>query len=160
MFFKYWFVILAIITLAGLVAVFYYVAKSNSFAAEVEEYREYLLTLTAEEVIREHFKNKNQKKIIKLRETVVDNYKSLDWGLNNLEYIEILEISVNDHSTEIFREHLGENGINYEEAKVFDVTYNVKYIRSGPQDSGTHIWKYNMIKYFVHEHWLIESFGF
>jgi len=148
-----------IITLVVILIAFLAISREIRIA-KVEEYRKYLKTLDAEGVLKEYFKAKNEKDILKLNETVVDEYKTSYDEQKNLEELEILEIRYSEDGTKLFVKDLNDKGIGFVGAKTFDVTYYVKYKKDKVQDSGEHIWRYNLIKINDETPWVIESYGF
>lgn len=164
--------LIAIIVIA-IVGVVLIVCMSKKQSAEneanLEAYEEYLLSLSPEDVIIEHFKNKNEKEILKIKATVVDRYKEIDWTQRYLKQIEVLGIIYNSAETENYIKIVNDDKTgrfftqdnnSFPERKVYDVTYKVEYKRSAPKDDGVYTWRYYMLKKSNEDPWLIEEFGF
>ena len=172
---NYWsiVIIVIIIIIIGIVIVTY-MSKRQSLEFEREEimaYEEYLLALTPEEVILEHFKNKMEHDIPKIKATVVDKWKGVAWEQDVVRHLEVLYIAFNEDKTEEFIKYVNnsesewfykkESGDDndFPKRKVFDVTYYVEYESSLSQSSGEWDWRYYMIKISDEEPWLVEEFG-
>ena len=81
---KYWIaipVVLAIILIVSL----YTTTKRDSEAKELKEYREYLLGLSAEDVIVENFKNRTDKNLPKMKDLATHDTKSSRSGRWNVQ---------------------------------------------------------------------------
>ena len=149
---KYWFVISVVLAIA--IAVSLYIKNSNE---DLQEYREYLLSLSAEDVVIESFRNRTEKNLPKLKETVVSERRERLKNDSSLEYVKALEISVNDRMTARYIESLGDE--DYLEAIVLDVTYEIKNRKIITQNDGIYTWCYWMIKRSEEEPWLVSDFG-
>lgn len=150
---------IVIITLV-VILIFFFAINHKIRIEKLTEYRKYLKTLDAEGVLKEYFKSKNEKDILKLNETVVDEYKTSYEEQENLEKLKILEIKFSEDGTKLFVKHLNNKGTDFVDAKTFDVTYYVKYKKDKMQDSGEHTWRYNLVKISDETPWVIENYGF
>ena len=153
---KYWFVIPAVLAIVVIMAL-YTTTKRNNEAKELQEYREYLLSLSAEDVVVEYFKNRTEKNLPKIKETVIHEDRDTLKNNSNLEYVIAQEITVNEWETARYIESL--EGEDYLEAKVLDVTYEIKVKEIITQSDGVYTWCYWMIKKSEDEPWLVSEFG-
>lgn len=152
--------IIARIVIIGLILISPWAVYNKLEQRKVTEYRNELKTLDAEGVLREYFEKKNEKDILRLNETVTDKYRTNYAEQKNLEELKILKIELSDAGTKLFAECLSEEGIEFIDAKTFDVTYYVKYKNDKMQNSGEHTWRYNLIKINDETPWIIENYGF
>ena len=124
---------------------------------QTKKYKDYLSSLSAEDIIREHFKNKNDNNVSKMKETLTDRHKSFDSSQPNLEYIKIIDLNINETET---KKAYDDYHDNYVSVLVYDVTYEVKYRKVKEQDEGIYTWRYTLVKEHEEAPWLIDEFGF
>ena len=113
------------------------------------------MDLSAEEVVINHFKYKNEKKLNLLKTTVVDKYKRTDWELNTLDYVEIL--SINEVVEDIIpSDYHAEGAYDF---KLFEIEYEINFKKETTQTSGVYVWAYHVIKETEDSPWLITDWG-
>lgn len=120
--------------------------------------------LSAEQIVREHFRWRNEKNLPKLKGTMTKENKGISWMIENLNYIKLLNIQEDksDNAKAMYMNN-GKGLIkNPSDVKVFKVQYEVKYIddNKGPEQDG----KYECVFYVVKEqkdsYWLIDTWGY
>jgi hypothetical protein len=108
--------------------------------------------ISAEQVVKDHFKWRNEKNLAKLEETLTEKRKGIQWNLDNLEYVKLLEIIEVTNSIT--------NPKPKENTKVFKVKYEIKFKEEkGPQNSGTYEWYYFVVKEQQNSPWLVDDWG-
>lgn len=121
-------------------------------------------SMSPEQVLKEHFKLLNEKKVNKLEQTVTKRHEGTLWGTENLEYIKI--ISIEEDTTEATKSGYLDYGAGAKkkptDLKIFKVKYEVKYKddQKGPQPSGEYEWNYFLIKENKDSPWLIDDWGY
>lgn len=109
-------------------------------------------SISAEQAVKDHFKWRNEKNLAKLEETLTEKRKGIQWNLDNLEYVKLLEIIEVTNSIT--------NSKPKENTKVFKVKYEIKFKEEKePQNSGTYEWYYFVVKEQQNSPWLIDDWG-
>lgn len=122
---------------------------------------------SAQIVVENFFKYKNEKNKDKLLTTLTEHYNAPNvvWGFDNLDSVKILKIE--EEKSENVKDgylHNGRgsiNGITENNIKVYKVKYEIKYKNDGvgPQDSGTYDWWFFVIRKDENSPWLIDDMG-
>ncbi|MDA8234786.1 MAG: DUF4829 domain-containing protein [Clostridia bacterium] len=104
--------------------------------------------MSAEQVVREHFKHWNDKNLTKLEETLTPDRKGITWEFNNLEYVKLLSIKEKPIK--------GQNN-----QKEFDVVFNIKFKNGSGSglSNGRFKWSYKLKKDTERSPWLIYDWG-
>lgn len=119
--------------------------------------------LSPEQVINNYFESRNSKVITKAEQYLVEaNRNTIDWNIENQEYIRIIEITDAEDSSlkEGYLKKIGD--IKPFEVKCYLVKYEVKYKNENvePLESGIQESYYILIKEKARSHWLIAEWGF
>ena len=123
------------------------------------------MSIEAEDVIRNSFKYKNEHNLDKLLECYTDRNKNSNFRLDNLEYIEIIDLKqVTDESqyrNSIIRIRSGENNLKIKAIKIYYVKFNIKYKDDTiePINSGETMNEFTLIKLKNSDKWLINDVG-
>lgn len=122
------------------------------------KYKEYLSTLSADELLKEYFELQNEKNVQKApflsywyKPGVKPNFRNLkNMRLISMEEVDVLE--------DIYQVLLEQNIItDKSQVKQFKVEYWVEYVLPGPQNNGEHTWQYILV---YHEgQWKIYDSG-
>lgn len=122
---------------------------------------------SAQMVVENFFKYKNEKNKDKLLTTLTEHYNAPNvvWGFDNLDSVKILKIEEekNENAKESYL-HNGRgsiNGTTENNIEVYKVKYEIKYKNDGvgPQDSGIYDWWYFVIRKDENSPWLIDDMG-
>ncbi|MEG0844510.1 MAG: DUF4829 domain-containing protein [Romboutsia sp.] len=123
------------------------------------------LSAEAEQIIKNSFLYSNQHDLDKVLQCYVDRYKDFNFGLNNLEYMEMKcltlitdELRYRQYINNIF---LNEQNLEIKEIKIYEVKYDIEYKNDSiePTDSGETTKEYILIKIKDSNNWLIHSIG-
>jgi len=104
--------------------------------------------ISAEQVIKEHFRYWNDKNIAELEKTMTQERKGISWELNKLEYVKLISIKE-------------KKLIEQKNRKEFEVEFEVKFKNgsgSGLSD-GKYTWSYMLKKETENSTWLIYDWG-
>jgi hypothetical protein len=122
---------------------------------------------SAQTVVENYFKYKNEKNKDKLLTTLAEHYNAPNvvWGFDNLNSIKL--VSIEEEMDEKFKEgylHNGRgrtNGTTENNLKIYKVKYEVNYKNDGvgPQDSGIYDWWYFVIRKDEKSPWIIDDMG-
>lgn len=104
--------------------------------------------LSAEQVVREFFKNWNDKNLAKLENTLTSYRKGVTWEFNKLEYVKLISIK---------EKKLTGPGNKKEFEVVFDIKFKNGY-GSGMSD-GRYRWNYMLVRNNEGSQWLINDWG-
>jgi PBP1b-binding outer membrane lipoprotein LpoB len=122
---------------------------------------------SAQTVVEKHFQYNNEKNKTKLLTTLTEHWNApnVDWGFENLNNIKIVTIE-EEKSDTVRRRYLNNGrgsiyGTAEENLKVYKAKYEVKYKKDGigPQNSGTYVWWYFVIRKDENSPWLIDDYG-
>lgn len=115
----------------------------------------------AEQVVRDHFRSRNEKDLTRLQRTLAPDRRSTDWDLGNLQYVRITSIAADDSAIQGYMTN-GSGSVKRPAAvKAFKVVYEVKYVDDNKtvQKSGTYSWWYFVTKETKFSPWLIDDWG-
>lgn len=119
--------------------------------------------LTAEDVIKNHFKYINEKDTDKLEKTVTQAKKGVEWEFERLTYFKL--ISIEEDKSDTMKNAYLSNGsgsvIKPFQVKVFKVDFEVNY-RGGfgsGFSNGNYTWYYFVVKEKEGSDWLIDDWG-
>lgn len=121
--------------------------------------------MDAEEIIRNSFKYRSEDNLDKTLECYIDRYKDYDFRLNNLEYMEIVDLKLLTDELQykecINNILLNENNLKVESIKIYEVKYYIEYKdeKLEPTNSGETSKQYILIKLEGSDKWLIEAIG-
>ena len=127
---------------------------------------EMLNNVSAQTVVENHFKYKDEKNQDKILTTLTDHWKAPNvvWGFEHLDQIKLIrieeDITVKNRGGYLSNGRGRINGTTGDNLKVFKVKYEVKYKDEvGPQESGTYDWWYFVIRKDGNSPWLIDDMG-
>ena len=118
-------------------------------------------SLSAEAVLKEHFKSLNEKNIQKLNKTMTKGHEDINWQFDNLDSVKLIEIK--EDLTGTVKNGYMNNGngkyINPFDVKVFAVKFELKLKDEniGPRTSGQYEDFFIIIKQDKNAQWLIDD---
>lgn len=104
--------------------------------------------MSAEQVVREYFKNWNDKNLAKLENTLTSYRKGITWEFDKLEYVKLISIKEKKLT-------------GPDNKKEFEVVFDIKFkdgYGSGFND-GRYRWNYMLVKNTETSRWLINDWG-
>lgn len=119
--------------------------------------------LTAEDIVKNHFKYINEKDADKIEKTITQAKKGVTWEFEKLKYFKL--INIEEDKSDIMKDAYMSNGrgsaIKPFQVKVFKVNFEVNYKDGGGSGfgNGRYTWYYFVIKEKEGSDWLIDDWG-
>lgn len=119
------------------------------------QFEDELTSLTAEELVEENIKCRNEHNEQKFKLTLLPDKRNRQDNLNDIDWWHLLDIKEIDVESEYLKTYS-----DVDDIKRFRVKYDVKWKRNPPYKDGEYFWTYTTVKPSEDDRWYIATCGF